>query len=78
MKHITITVDDELAERIAAYEAAHDTSVSTLVSEYLQSRLTRRADYEAAMKRFLEQEPVDLGGAPYPTRDEIHDRSRFR
>lgn len=83
MKSIAITVDDELAEQIAEYEAGDGNDLSALVSEFLRARLqTRRTDtpeYQEAMRRFLSFKPRNLSdGQPYPTREEIHDRRVLR
>ena len=80
MKNVTITLDEETA-RWARIEAARQgTSVSRLVGELLRERRLREADYEAAAQRFLSRGAVSLKkeGEPYPSRDELHDRSVLR
>jgi hypothetical protein len=80
MKNITITLDAETASWIRVLAAEKNVSVSRLVGEILSEKMGHRLAYEQAMRSFLSRPPFDLKGEaePYPTRDEIHDRSRFR
>ena len=80
MKNITITLDEETAAWVRIHAAEQNKSVSRLVGEVLQSRMKDRREYQRAMRRYFSKPPFDLTGAPqkYPTRDEIHDRSRIR
>jgi hypothetical protein len=41
----------------------------------VQDAATREAHRQLLLKR-LREHSFDLGGAPYPTRDELHDRGR--
>jgi plasmid stability protein len=80
MKNITITLDEETAAWVRIHAAEENKSVSRLVGEILQSRMKDRREYQRAMRRYLAKLPFDTTGAPekYPTRREIHDRSRIR
>ena len=80
MKNITITLDDETAAWVRLQAAEQNKSVSRFVGEHIQTSMKGRRQYERAMSAYLSKPPFDLAGPPeeYPTRDEIHDRSRFR
>jgi hypothetical protein len=80
MKNVTITLDEEVARWARIRAAERNTSVSRLVGEMLRERMRREGDYRAAMRRYLEREPVVLSepGARYPRREELHDRTDLR
>jgi plasmid stability protein len=80
MKNITITLDEETAAWVRVHAAEQNKSVSRVVGEVLQSRMKDRREYQRAMRRYLAKPPFELTGKPekYPTREDIHDRARFR
>jgi hypothetical protein len=80
MKNITITLDSDTAEWIRMQAAAKNMSVSRLVGELLRDRRAHSSEYERAMRAYLSKPPYKLQGPaePLPSRDEIHDRTRFR
>lgn len=79
MTQVTITLEDEVARwaRIAAAE--RELSLSRFVGDLLRERMEQHDAYQAAMRDFLAVEPLaGSGGRPYPSRDEIHERSALR
>jgi hypothetical protein len=80
MRNVTIMLDEATAAWARVYAARHDMSVSRLVGEMLQQRMGELREYDQAMRRSLFKAPVRLrrAGRRYPTRDEMHDRSRLR
>jgi hypothetical protein len=80
MKNVTITLDEETASWARIYAAERNMSVSRLVGDMLRERMHEMREYDEAMRRFLARKPVRLGrsGQRYPTRDDVHDRSRLR
>lgn len=78
MKNVTITLDEETAAWVRVYAARLGVSVSRVVGEMLHERMVERRDYETAMQRFLAAPDLDLGGGPYPPREDLHDRRRLR
>ena len=62
------------------YAAEHNTSLSRLVGEMLAQRMHELSEYDHAMRAYLGKPPVKLGrvGKRYPTREELHDRTRLR
>ena len=80
MKNVTITLDEKTAAWARVYAAKHNTSVSRIVGEMLQQKMHDAREYDEAMRRFLAKAPVRLKrtGKRYPTRDDLHDRTRLR
>jgi Family of unknown function (DUF6364) len=79
MKNITITLADEVAQRVRVWAARHDSSVSKLVGELLRQRMLEEQGYESAMNDFLSRPPQRLkesGG--YPSPEDLHARGLFR
>ena len=79
MKNLTITVDDEVARWARVWAAERNTSVSRLVGELLRERMLEERGYEAAKSQYLSQKPVVLKkSGHYPSREDLHDRTRLR
>ena len=80
MKNVTITLDEDVARWARIRAAEQNTSVSRLVGEMLREHMRRSNEYETAMRRYLARPPVQMSepGAPYPSRDELHDRPGLR
>jgi plasmid stability protein len=77
MKNVTVTLDEDVALWARVWAARHDTSVSQLLGDMLRERMLREEGYEVAMAQYLDVRPRRLkqtGG--YPTRDQVHERSR--
>lgn len=75
-RNVTIVLDDETARWLRVEAARRDTSVSRYVGELVARERGRSEGYAEAMERFLARPPRVLarGGAPRPTRDELHRR----
>lgn len=80
MKNVTITLDEETAAWARVYAAERNVSVSRLLGEMLRERMHEAREYDEAMRRFLSRQPARLKrpGERYPTRDDVHERSRLR
>lgn len=80
MKNVTITLDEEVARWARIHAAELDTSVSRLVGRMLKEKMRASQDYEGAMQEYLGVAPQPLKdpAARYPTRGEVHGRSRLR
>jgi len=75
---MTITLEEDVA-RWARIEAARkDTSVSRLVGEMLKERMREADDYEKAMRGALARKPLFRSEGKHLTREELHERARFR
>ena len=77
VKNITVSISDEVyrAARIRAAELG--TSVSALVSDYLDSIAERDAEFErlATQQRRIQQEIKRFSASDRLGRDELHDRA---
>ena len=79
MKNITITLDDETAAWLRAEAGRRSQSVSRLVGELLRERNHDLLAYERAMNDFFTRPRTLVNlDLPLPSREELHDRSRFR
>lgn len=81
MKNITVTLDKETAAWARVHAARRNISLSRFVGEVLQKQMGESREYEEAMRRYLSKGPYKaLKGPPehYPTREELHERSRIR
>lgn len=77
-KNVTVSLETDVA-RWARLEAARkDTSVSRLLGELLKQRMLEQDEYENAMREALARKPFIKGSRRYLTREEVHERSRFR
>jgi hypothetical protein len=80
MKNVTITLDEETAEKARVQAAERKMSLSRYVGEVLRKELRHADEYEAAYRAWRNAKPFPLKGPPkpYPKRDEIYDRPVFR
>ena len=80
MKNVTITLDEETAAWARVHAAERNMSLSRYVGELLRDCMRRSHEYEAAMKGWLAERPLELTGPsePYPTREELYDRPVLR
>lgn len=80
LKNITITLDAETAAWARVRAAQQNASLSRFVGSILHQHMRESREYERAMQQWLAEKPVNLKGPAerYATRDELHDRGRFR
>jgi hypothetical protein len=80
LRNITITLDEETARWARVEAARRDTSVSRLIASLLREHMTGEDEYEAARRRYFAQEPRvhRAPGQRYPSREELHERTRVR
>ena len=78
LRNLTITVEEDLATWARVEAAKKDTSVSKLVGELLREKMVAEESYQQAMKRALARKPFLKSNGKYLTREEVHDRARFR
>ena len=85
MKNITVTVPDDVYRRARVHAAEHDTSVSSLVADYLGELTTARdAEFERVLR--LQEQILDeiahratpFSAASRLSREELHDRDALR
>jgi len=78
LKNITITLEEDVARWARIEAAKQETSVSRLLGDFLKQRMEQADSYHHAMKRALARKPFGSSDAQYLTREELHDRARFR
>jgi hypothetical protein len=80
MKNVTITLDEKVATWAREHAARQNKSLSRYVGEMLETTMRESREYERAMRRYLDREPIELnrGRAPYPSRDDLYDRGHLR
>ncbi len=80
MKNITVTLDDETATWARICAARQNKSLSRFLGELLHTTMHDLHAYEEAMQCYLSKGPFSLSGdpAPYPKREELHDRGELR
>ena len=76
MKHVTITLPQDLARWLKVRAAEKERSLSRWVAELLEGIRNQEDKYEAAMQHALSIQPEKLndGGKPYPPHDALYDR----
>ncbi len=76
MSNLTITIDDEVLRRARVRAAEQDTSVNSVLRDYLEAYAASGATWEQAadaILRLSSQSRSGRGDARW-TRDELHDR----
>jgi hypothetical protein len=78
LRNVTVTLDESVARWARIEAARQDTSVSQLLAGILLERMREEDSYEKAMRRALARKPFLKTDGRYLSREEVHDRSRFR
>ena len=78
LRNITITLEDNLARRARVEAARQDTSLSQFLANILKERFREEDDYDYAMREALARKPFLKTDGKYLSREEVHERSRFR
>ncbi len=75
-QNLTLRLDRETIRKARVLAAQQDTSVSKLLSRYVERMVEEEAAYEAARRRALAllDEGFHLGGTIRVSRDEWHER----
>ena len=79
-QNITVAIEPALLKQARVIAARRGTSISALLADELRRLVAADRTYERARKRALElmKTGIDMGGGRMESRDEIHDRTRFR
>ncbi len=78
LRNVTITLENELARRARIEAARLDTSLSQFLSNILKERFRDDDAYDSAMNEALARKPFLKTDGKYFSREEVHERSRFR
>jgi len=78
LRNITITLEEHVARWARIQAATNEVSVSRFLANLLKERMQENEEYEAAKQRALARKPFPKSDGRYLTREEVHDRPRFR
>jgi hypothetical protein len=78
LRNVTVTLEESVAHWARMEAARQDTSVSRLLAGILKERMKEKDSYETSMRRFLARKPFLKTDGKYLSREEVHDRTRFR
>ena len=78
LRNVTVTLEESVARWARMEAARQDTSVSQLLADILKERMRETDDYDRAMRQALARKPFLKTDGRYLSREEVHDRSRFR
>ncbi len=78
LRNVTVTLEESVARWARMEAARQDTSVSRLLARILKERMRETDEYDRAMRQALARKPFLKTDGRYLSREEVHDRSRFR
>jgi hypothetical protein len=78
LRNVTVTLEDSVARWARMEAARQDMSVSLLLARILKERMRETDEYDRAMRQALARKPFLKTDGRYLSREEVHDRSRFR
>jgi hypothetical protein len=64
MQNLTVTLPPHIVAWVRVRAAQGQTSISHLIAEVVRDMMFQEEGYQRAMRRFLAEEPVPLGGEP--------------
>ena len=75
-RNITVQLDETTVQKARVAAAKRGSSISRLLAEQIEVLARQDDDYDRAMHDALAEleRGYDLGGGPYPVRDEVYDR----
>ena len=75
-RNITVQLDEETVQKARVAAAKRGSSISRLLTEQIEALARQDDDYDRAMQDALAglDRGFDLGGGPYPAREDLHDR----
>lgn len=75
-RNITVQLDDATVQQARVAAAKRGRSISRLVTEQIEVLARQDDDYDRAMQDALAEleRGYNLGGGPYPARDDLHHR----
>jgi len=78
LRNVTVTLEERVARWARIEAARQDTSVSQLLAGILKERMRETDEYDQAMREALARKPFLKTDGKYLSREEVHDRARFR
>jgi hypothetical protein len=78
MRNVTVSMDDKVARWVRLEAARRDMSVSRFLAELAKTQMSSEQRYRRAMASALARKPFLKSSDRYLSREELHDRARFR
>ncbi len=78
LRNVTITLEESVARWARIQAASNEVSVSRFLANLLKEQMKKNEEYEAAKQRALARKPFLKTDGRYLSREEVHDRARFR
>jgi len=80
MRKVTVTLPEDVAGWARVRAARDNQSVSRFLGELLRNAMEQESSYETAMQGYLRRDisALKAPGTPYPSRQELHERSLLR
>jgi hypothetical protein len=78
MRNVTVSMDDKVARWVRIEAARHDMSVSRFLAELARKHMVSEQRYQKALRSALARKPFLKTGGRYPSREELHERTRLR
>lgn len=78
LRNVTVTLEESVARWARLEAARQDTSVSQLLAGLLRERMREDDEYDKVMRVAIARKPFLKTDGRYPSREEIHERSRLR
>ena len=78
LRNVTVTLEESVARWARLEAARQDTRVSQLLAAILKERMRETGEYDRAVRQALARKPFLKTDGRYLSRDEVHERSRFR
>ena len=78
LKNVTITIDEDVARWARIKAAEEDTSVSRLLGDVLRRMMRQHQHFHSARREYQRLDAGVLSNAPYPRREDLHDRPGVR
>jgi hypothetical protein len=75
-RNITVQLDEAIVQKARVAAAKRGSSISRLLTEQIEVLARQDDDYDRVMHEALAEleRGYDLGGGPYPARDDLYDR----
>jgi hypothetical protein len=75
-RNITVQLDEATVQKARVVAAKRGSSISRLLTEQIEVLARQDDDYDRAMQDALAEleRGFDLGGGPYPARDDLYDQ----
>jgi hypothetical protein len=77
-RRLTVTLEEDVARWARAEAEKQGTSVSVLLAQILKEQMITQDEYLNAMHASLARKPFLKSDGKLLSRDELHDRARFR